>query len=214
MTAINFPDSPSNGDTHVVGGVTYTYDSTETKWKTTINSNAFLPLSGGTVSGTLTVNDDLAVDTDTLFVDASAGRVGIGEINPETVLHVKGNDIIQYVEATGTAAEICFKNNTSTGDNIRIGGSGNNLTFDTGGAESMRIDSSGNVGIGTTSPGTKFEVNAGHIRLSTSYRIGIGGTGASPNDAFVKFATNELQFFTNNSQKAAIDSSGRLLVGT
>ena len=29
MTAINFPDSPSNGDTHVVGGVIYTYDSTE-----------------------------------------------------------------------------------------------------------------------------------------------------------------------------------------
>jgi len=147
-------------------------------------------------------------------VTDSNGRVGLGTNSPAANLHVKGNDIIQYVEATGTAAEICFRNNTSTGDNIRIGGSGNNLTFDTGGAESMRIDSSGNVGIGTTSPGTKFEVNAGHIRLSTSYRIGIGGTGASPNDAFVKFATNELQFFTNNSQKAAIDSSGRLLVGT
>src|SRR6056300_462829 len=58
MTAINFPDSPSNGDTHVVGGITYTYDSTETKWKTTINSNAFLPLSGGTVSGNLTLGSN------------------------------------------------------------------------------------------------------------------------------------------------------------
>jgi hypothetical protein len=58
MAAINFPDSPSNGDTHVVGGVTYTYDSTETKWKTTINSNAFLPLTGGTLSGNLTLGSN------------------------------------------------------------------------------------------------------------------------------------------------------------
>ena len=62
MAAINFPDSPSNGDTHVVGGVTYTYDSTETKWKTTINSNAFLPLTGGTLSGNLNMGtNDLTV---------------------------------------------------------------------------------------------------------------------------------------------------------
>jgi hypothetical protein len=65
MTAINFPDSPSNGDTHVVGGVTYTYDSTETKWKTTINSNAFLPLTGGTVSGNIVLGGEIQHDGDT-----------------------------------------------------------------------------------------------------------------------------------------------------
>jgi len=32
--AINFPDSPSNGDTHVVGGVTYAYNSTKNAWET------------------------------------------------------------------------------------------------------------------------------------------------------------------------------------
>jgi hypothetical protein len=62
MAAINFPDSPSNGDTHVVDGVTYTYNSAETKWKTTINSNAFLPLTGGTLSGNLNMGtNDLTV---------------------------------------------------------------------------------------------------------------------------------------------------------
>ena len=73
MAAINFPDSPSDGDTHVVGGVTYTYNNAETKWKTTINSNAFLPLSGGTLSGNLTTTGDVVLggelqhsgDTDT-----------------------------------------------------------------------------------------------------------------------------------------------------
>ena len=97
MTAINFPDSPSNGDTHVVGGVTYTYNSTETKWKTTINSNAFLPLSGGTVSGNIVLGGEiqhdgdtdtkLHFDTDIIKLDTagserfrvgSAGQLGIG----------------------------------------------------------------------------------------------------------------------------------------
>ena len=33
--AINFPDSPSNGDTHTANGVVYTYNSTSTLWDTT-----------------------------------------------------------------------------------------------------------------------------------------------------------------------------------
>ena len=97
MAAINFPDSPSNGDTHTVGGVTYTYNSAETKWKTTINSNAFLPLSGGTVSGNILMGGEIQHDGDTdtnisfgtdeiLFDTAgserfrvgSAGQLGIG----------------------------------------------------------------------------------------------------------------------------------------
>ena len=87
MAAINFPDSPSNGDTHVVDGVTYTYNSAETKWKTTINSNAFLPLSGGTVSGNLSVSGDVTVDTDTLYVDSTNNRVGVGTSSPFDTLH-------------------------------------------------------------------------------------------------------------------------------
>jgi hypothetical protein len=83
---------------------------------------------------------------------------------------VQGNDIVQYVEATGTAAEICFRNNTSTGDNIRIGGSGNNLTFDTGGSESARFDSSGN-----------FKFNSGYGSVGVAYGVrawvNFNGTG-------------------------------------
>ena len=33
--ALNFPDSPSNGDTTTLNGVSYTYDSTKTVWVST-----------------------------------------------------------------------------------------------------------------------------------------------------------------------------------
>ena len=101
------------------------------------------------------------------------GDVGINVSSPASNLHVKGNDIVQYVEATGTAAEICFRNNTSTGDNIRIGGSGNNLTFDTGGSESARIDSSGRLLLGTST--------ARAVGGETNPRLHIEGVGASSN---------------------------------
>ena len=35
MTAVNFTDSPSNGDTVTVGGVTYTYSSANSRWEVT-----------------------------------------------------------------------------------------------------------------------------------------------------------------------------------
>ena len=130
MTAINFPDSPSNGDTHVVGGVTYTYDSTETKWKTTINSNAFLPLTGGTVSGNIVLDGELQhsgdtdtklhFDTDTIKFDTagserfrcdSSGRLLVGTTSARTNINNEswsGNVAlnVEGANAFGTAVNI------------------------------------------------------------------------------------------------------------
>ena len=142
MTAINFPDSPSNGDTHVVGGVTYTYDSTETKWKTTINSNAFLPLTGGTVSGNIVLDGELQhsgdtdtklhFDTDTIKFDTagserfrvgSAGQLGIGGATYGTsgqVLTSQGSGSApQWVSAGYTSLG---RTNTTSGSSYTVTG--------------------------------------------------------------------------------------------
>jgi hypothetical protein len=168
MAAINFPDSPSNGDTHVVGGVTYTYDSTETKWKTTINSNAFLPLSGGTVSGTLTVNDDLAVDTDTLFVDASTNRVGIGTASAATPLHVyRGDtegDTLRLAGSTdGNFRSLTFSTEAAGGfsgalHRQTIDSNSGTFAFSNNSGELLRITSTGDL---------KF--NSGYGSVATAY---------------------------------------------
>ena len=76
-------------------------------------------------SGTFT--DDVAVDTDTLFVDASADKVGIGTTSPQQDLHLKANNpggkIRLEMGQTGVAdtdvtGEIQFYHNDASGAGV------------------------------------------------------------------------------------------------
>jgi hypothetical protein len=73
--------------------------------------------------------------------------------------------------------------------------------------ERMRIDSAGNVGIGTTSPNSVLQVNSG---------TNLGGILVGFNAGSSNFYDADLQVFRtgNGTERARIDSSGRLLVGT
>ena len=116
------------------------------------------PFNGDAViTGSLIVSasgatNDLLIGDDKLFVSAS-GNVGIGTTSPLTLLHVGGggssNVPITFAPSTGGNVE--FRNTSSTGTFT--------FTNQNGVQERVRIDASGNVGIGTTSPGYKLEVN-------------------------------------------------------
>jgi hypothetical protein len=91
--------------------------------------------------------------------------------------------------------------------------------------ERMRITSSGNVGIGTTSPQQKQHIHVDNSGGSlTQYTNSTTGSGAgdgflvgldSTEDALLLVKeSNSLIFGTSNTERARIDSSGRLLVGT
>ena len=97
--------------------------------------------------------------------------------------------------------------------NAPSGTAGAAITF----TQAMTLNASGNLGIGTTSPAGKLEVN-GTVRLG-SLDINLTTANAavwvSGSDFGVgTFYGNALKFLTSNVERARIDASGNLLVGT
>jgi hypothetical protein len=150
----------------------------------------------------------------------SAGLVGIGTSSPVDRLHVDGRIAVSTDSSTPTTGEAFFYK-SSTGAVM----SGFGATIETGGAGSRQarvsVDSSGRVGIGTTSPGSIFDVKpsassstlrieAGTINTD-SIRIQSGGTA----NTYLEYRGYlGHAWFVDITERARIDSSGRLLVGT
>ena len=115
------------------------------------------------------------------------GNLGVGTNSPEARVHIKITDsgatpisqqhlILEHNSATGlgilttsaTSGYIFFGDESDAQRGyISYNHPTDDMSFKVAGSERMRIDSSGNVGIGTTSPADKLHVYGGRIRVSS-----------------------------------------------
>jgi len=139
----------------------------------------------------------------------SSGNVGIGTGDPQTNLEISNAGSAGFrITAGNTSSSIIQFGDTDDGNvgEITYSHSTNSMAFDTNDVERMRIDSAGNVGIGTTSPTEKLTV-AGAINFS-------GNISAPARDAAIfRPADGTLAFVSSSAERMRIDSSGNLLVG-
>ena len=170
----------------------------------------------------------------------SSGNVGIGANNTGAYgkFGVIGTSYQAYYVQSSDASGVTAIFAANSSSEARIGTATNHPTaFYINGTEKMRIDSSGNVGIGTSSPSNKLDVTAatGVVNVSSSTgtnyaKVQVNNTGGSFQfaienstgsnfgaPAYSRVLWNDgaypTVFYTTSTERMRIDTSGNLLVG-
>ena len=199
------------------------------------------------------VTGDLTVDTTTLKVDSTNNRVGIGTASPALPLDVNGsarvagtffvgtddtdpNGLLEvYGGGTGQneGGEIHLRTAAdfdSTYNHYFIDAYQDDLRIGRAGGADITLNSTGNVGIGTTTPAHKLEVNGnaiigddttGNVKINSISGDSAVGSGnvhytfnGNEGTGLRRVAANTLALDTASEERLRIDLAGNVGIGT
>ncbi len=190
-------------------------------------------------SSAVSIPNGLNFDSNTLVIDATNNAVGVGTSSPsQPVELVKNQDAATWFSAsnnnagTGAAAGYLMTNNTGVLGALQLNSSTNTtsgagnavvlrtlstnpLVFGTNSTERMRLDSSGNLGIGTSSPAYKLDIVSSGLGTypivarnsangATIFKVGNASNGNG---------TLDILGGNGTSVALSLDSSGNLGLG-
>jgi hypothetical protein len=175
------------------------------------------------------------VGTTTMAYLDSSGSLGIGTSSPGYKLDI--------AVGSGGGINIANTSDSNRGGRFLVTSGGTfainstsgiySMTFGIDSVEKMRLDTSGNLGIGTSSPTARVHAYSGTAMkqltvdgigaIQTGINFANGGTtygqiyfdNNSPYDmsVFQQYTTGSLRFGTNNTERMRLDSSGNLGLG-
>ena len=194
----------------------------------------------GLTSGRVTYagTGGLLQDSANLVWDNTNGRLGIGTSSPSYNLDVnKGSagSVARFGYVGGTygyvyadSQQAYFSSDSSANNSWSCNNSTNYLVTYTNGTERMRIDSSGNVGIGNSSPASKLDITGvttmraggseyNQVIASSGYNSGFQFNRAGYNNWFIGSSNNSVNFVIGESiasPSMTFASGGNVGIGT
>jgi len=213
--AISFPSNPSLNEVYLYNGTQYVWDGV--KWisggRSTYDELYLSKVSDDAAAGNVTFEADLIV---------SSGSVGVGTTNPAKPLHAKSavDEILRLETPDNQTGNIYQSFHDSTGELASVGMFNsmqelrlNNLqsdgliSFRTNSAERMRIDDSGNAGIGTSDPAVELDVN-GQVRAAQGILFGSDTAAVNALNDYEEGDWTPEYIVTNGTLNCTYDNQG------